>query len=252
MEIVSRFNRSPRVIEFNLNFKIILFSSLFFVFLIPNIYAEEAWSNWEGETEINVEIIGNSIINLDTNERLVRAYIDILNFDPSDGRYYMKIIQPETERILSENEIIVREKSNEEAGADVAYMINEDAISTNGTAVLGDYLIEITTEHGVAFGAATFSIIHPSVTGIAPVPVVTPAEEIDEEIRLLNQTETEEETTETTEEPIEEAPEMEDIQKIPDWVKNIFILYADGSITENELIAALAFLIEQGIIIIDQ
>jgi hypothetical protein len=41
---------------------------------------------------------------------------------------------------------------------------------------------------------------------------------------------------------------LENTQKIPDWVKNIFILYADGSITENELISALKFLIEQGII----
>jgi hypothetical protein len=52
----------------------------------------------------------------------------------------------------------------------------------------------------------------------------------------------------SVEESIENKSQLENTQEIPDWVKNIFILYSDGSITENELISALKFLIEQGII----
>jgi len=36
--------------------------------------------------------------------------------------------------------------------------------------------------------------------------------------------------------------------KIPDWVKNIFIWYAEGIIEEDDLINALQFLIQEGII----
>ena len=37
-------------------------------------------------------------------------------------------------------------------------------------------------------------------------------------------------------------------QKIPEWVRNIFIWYAEDRISEDDLIGALQFLIEQGII----
>ena len=70
-------------------------------------------------------------------------------------------------------------------------------------------------------------------------------DEITEDINDLGE-------TENIEEPIEAEPEIDNFQKIPDWVKNIFILYVNGSITENELIAALTFLIDQGIIVINQ
>ena len=42
--------------------------------------------------------------------------------------------------------------------------------------------------------------------------------------------------------------ELINAKKIPDWVKNIFILYSYDEITENELINALTFLIEEGVI----
>ncbi len=37
-------------------------------------------------------------------------------------------------------------------------------------------------------------------------------------------------------------------QKIPDWVKNTMKWYLDGSISENEMIAAIQFLVKEGII----
>ena len=36
--------------------------------------------------------------------------------------------------------------------------------------------------------------------------------------------------------------------KIPDWVRNIFVWYAEDKIGEDELIGALQFLIKEGII----
>ena len=50
----------------------------------------------------------------------------------------------------------------------------------------------------------------------------------------------------------ETESELINTTKIPDWVKNIFVLYSYDEISEDELINALTFLIDQGIIEINQ
>jgi hypothetical protein len=231
----------------SINIKIISLSIFVAIFLIPQSFAEEEniWSNWNEESEIDISFIGGSVINLDSSNRLIRAYVDIVNFDPSDGRYVMKVIQPTTDKIISEKEIVIREKSNGEAGADVAYMIKDDDIITNGTEILGDYTIEVYSDKGSAIGGAVFSIIHPSISGITFISEESNMNEIMEDNDDLSE-------TENIDEQIEQETNVDNIQKIPDWVKNIFILYADGSIDENELISALSFLIEQGILLVNQ
>ena len=42
--------------------------------------------------------------------------------------------------------------------------------------------------------------------------------------------------------------DMEQIQKIPDWVKNIFTWYSQDQISEDEVLNAIKFLVNQGII----
>ena len=44
---------------------------------------------------------------------------------------------------------------------------------------------------------------------------------------------------------------VKSIQKIPDWVKNIFGWYANDQVSEDEMISALQFLIKEGIIKVD-
>ena len=214
-----------------------LLVSIFIIFLLPTSYVANAdnQTQWDEESKISVSIVGNSIINLDSDNKMLRAYVDIVNHDPSDGYYYLRIIQSATNKIISEEEIVIREKSNDKAGADIAHMFNEEELSINGTTVSGDYKIEIFSEKGNAIGTTTFSIIKPSAFSVIPMSEITT--DID------NTSE-----TESTAESIEIESELENVQNIPDWVKNIFILYADDSITENELISALKFLIEQGII----
>jgi len=230
-----------------IDIKIFLISTFIVISLIPISFAEEenSWSNWQEESIINVSIIGSSVINLDSSNRLIRAYVDIVNFDPSDGRYAMKIIQPITGKIISEKEIVILGKGNDKWGADVAYMINDDELRENGTAILGDYSIEVYSDKGSTIGGTIFSIIYPSESGINPISEESDLVEITEDTDELSE-------PEYIDELIEEESEIDNIQKIPDWVKTIFVLYADGSITENELIAALTFLIDQGIIVINQ
>lgn len=208
------------------------------IFLISASHIAEAdddLTSLKEESKITVSIVGNSIIDLDSDNKLLRAYVDIVNHDPSNGYYFLRVIQSATDKIISEAEIIIREKSNDKAGADIAHMFNEEEISINGTAVLGDYEIEVFSENGNAIGTTTFSIIKSSEFSAIQISEIT------EDIDNISE-------TESVDESVENESQLENTQEIPDWVKNIFILYADGSITENELISALKFLIEQGII----
>ncbi|MEX0640036.1 MAG: hypothetical protein WD018_04020 [Nitrosopumilaceae archaeon] len=215
-----------------------LLVSILMIFLISASHIAEAdddLTSLKEESKITVSIVGNSIIDLDSDNKLLRAYVDIVNHDPSNGYYFLRVIQSATDKIISEAEIIIREKSNDKAGADIAHMFNEEEISINGTAVLGDYEIEVFSENGNAIGTTTFSIIKSSEFSAIQISEIT------EDIDNISE-------TESVDESVENESQLENTQEIPDWVKNIFILYADGSITENELISALKFLIEQGII----
>ena len=229
-------------------FLLIFFLGITLISPIYGIKTDDGWSSWNDQTSIDISITGDSEINLDSSNRLVRAYVDIVNFDPSDGRYMMRIIQSLTDKIIAENEIIIREKSNGEAGSDVAYLIDDDVIRTNGTIIQGDYKIEVFSEKGNAIASTTFTIIKPSEYGIKPIKDIKINDSSNESSEKI----TDISDKEANENSLQINSDLENASKIPDWVKNIFVLYSDGSITENELISALKFLIEQGIIKIDQ
>lgn len=206
------------------------------VFLLPTNILAQSDEGWDEETIIDVSIVGEPVINLDSSNTLLRVYVDITNFDPSDGYYYLRVIQSATETIISEDNIIIREKSNGNAGADVAHMITEDELNHTGI-LQGIYDVVVFTEHGTAIGNTTFSIIKPS----EPLPLTST------ELFASNETSTAiEESIQS--ESAENESELINTKKIPEWVKNIFVLYSYDEITENELINALTFLIEQGII----
>jgi hypothetical protein len=236
-----------------MSFEKITFLLIFFLAIalhpIYGLETNDQWSNWDEPTSITVSIIGDDEINLDSPNRLVRAYVDIVNFDPSDGRYMMRVIQSLTDKIISENEIIIREKSNGEAGSDIAYLIADDVIQANGTTILGDYKIEVFSQKGDSIASTTFTLIKPSEYGIKSVTNnLESKESISESSVELNDTA----NNESDESSLQTNSELENVPKIPAWVKSIFSLYSDGSITENELLGALEFLIEQGILKVNQ
>ena len=72
--------------------------------VIPFANGEEGnteWNDWREDTEIKVSIVGNSVIDLDSSNRLIRAYVEVINFDPVDGYYLMHIIQPITNKNIA-------------------------------------------------------------------------------------------------------------------------------------------------------
>lgn len=212
--------------------KVLIFFSVIATFLIPTNILAESDEGWDSETIIDVSIVGDSIINLDSTNTLLRVYVDITNFDPSDGYYFLRIIQSATNTIISEDNIIIREKSNGKAGADVAHLVTEGELGTTAD-MLGNYDVIVFTENGGVTGNTTFTVIKPS-------------EPINLSAEFLEYNETSTELSEENDQSSE--TELINAKKIPDWVKNIFVLYSYDEISEDELINALTFLIDQGII----
>ncbi len=212
-------------------------------------------------TEITVSLLGSPVINLDSSNKLLRAYVDVINFDPSDGYHFMKIVHLSTGSIVSDQEIFIREKANDQAGTNVAYLIDEAELNINGTSIYGDYEIVISSEFGKSVGKTTFSLIKPS-DGYWSLKVEDnstkssteeqnekssiPPIQLKEDVTLAPLTETEKEENVV----IQNDSTINEHSQFPEWIKDIFIMYAAGDVSESELLDALKFLIEQEIIII--
>ena len=50
---------------------------------------------------------------------------------------------------------------------------------------------------------------------------------------------------------LDAGPSVESIKKIPDWVKNIFGWYSQDKVSEDELLGAIKYLIDEGILVVD-
>jgi len=160
----------------------------------------------------------------------------------------MHIIQPTTNKTIAEQHIVIKEKGNGEAGVNVAYLVNDEAIWENGIPVMGDYKIIITTESGDSTASTSFSVIarskFPHQFFTKTITNQSNSDQNDAEYVSKAQKLSEDETI-----IVEEAGTIiEEARKIPEWIRNIFILYAEGSISDQELINAITFLIEQKII----
>ncbi len=213
------------------------------------------------DTAITVSLLGNPIINLDSPNKLLRAYVDVFNFDPSNGYHFMQIVHSSTGSIVSEQEILIREKGNDQAGTNVAFLIDESELNINGTSIYGNYEIIITSEFGKSVGKTTFSIIKPS-EGYSSLKVednstkslteekneesTSPSIQLKEDVILAPLTETEKEENVV----LQNESTIKEQSQFPEWIKDIFIMYAAGDVSESELLNAIKFLIEQEIIIV--
>jgi len=224
--------------------------------IIPIIHASEA-------TQIKVTIVGESVINLDETNRLMRASVEVLNYDAAgDGYFYMQLIQPGG-KIISEEEILIAPKANDLWGTEIAGMLDDEKIMKSGKPILGQYEIKVITELGTATASAYFTIIKPSdpQTSIKKVE-----EEISPTLQENNSTsiteiENEQENNSTSiteiENEQEEILETSELisngvvdQKVPEWVKNIALWYGEGILSDDEFIDAIRFLIKEGIVIV--
>ena len=190
----------------------------------------------EEPTIITITFVSGDKIDLDENPQMIRADIEIQNYDPQDGYHFMEVIRLSDNEIIKNTEILPKliggEVSDNLYGVQILHYLEPDANEEN---LIGDYGLRIYSEFGTAEAVSTFSVIKSSM------PVVTTQNTIEELVTPEEETtETEETETEILEEP-----------KIPSWVHDIFVWYADEVISEDELLAALEYLISQGTINVD-
>ena len=186
-------------------------------------------------TEITVTIIGDPVIVLNSPKNMIRANVEIENYDPRDGYYFMKVVDTSSGQVLRESEVLPKPAVNDIWGVQIAYLPQHNEIE------IGEYEIQIITEFGSATGKTSFSV----------TDIMSPdSQEIVSTEKVVEQSPESEPTSsppESTPEPVTElSPEQ--TPKIPNWVRNFFILYAEERISEDELLNAIQFLIDHGIL----
>jgi len=141
----------------------------------------------------------------------------------------MEISRISDGEIIKTTEILPKVISDDLFGVQILYYLQPGDEEIN---LVGDYALRIFSEYGPSEAVSTFSIIQSSkptvITQNSTEELKIPEEEIvnDEEIELLE---------------IKNSEEPE--SKIPSWVHDIFVWYAEEEISENELLSAIEYLI---------
>ena len=188
----------------------------------------------EEEPVITINFISKNIIDLDENPQMIRADIQIQNYDPQDGYHFMQIIRLSDQEIIKDTEILPKVIDDNLFGVQILHYLESDNDESN---LIGDYGLRIYSEFGTSEAISSFSIIKSSMP-----PTIS--QNIPDDIESIEEEPTPVEDVESFQ--IDNSEQSE--SKIPNWVHDIFVWYADETISENELLTALEYLISQEII----
>ncbi len=140
---------------------------------------------------------------------MIRADIQIENYDPQHGYHFMEISRISDGEIIKTTEVLPKIIVDNLWGVQILHYLESGDVETN---ITGDYVLRIFSEYGPSEAVSTFTIIEsskpPVVTQNAAQELEIPEEELEnnEEIELLE---------------IENTEEIE--SKIPIWVHDIFV-----------------------------
>ena len=188
----------------------------------------------EEEPVITINFISKNIIDLDENPQMIRADIQIQNYDPQDGYHFMQIIRSSDQEIIKDTEIFPKVIDDNLFGVQILHYLEPDNDESN---LIGDYGLRIYSEFGTSEAVSSFSIIKSSMP-----PTIS--QNIPDDIESIEEEPTPVEDVESFQ--IDNSEQSE--SKIPNWVHDIFVWYADETISENELLTAIEYLISQEII----
>ena len=107
-------------------------------------------------------ILNDSEFYLDVPNQVVRAKVEMRDFSPSDGQYFMKVIHLPTGKTVKDSEIYPKAAGNDLYSIQIAHALSESDIMVGGEALLGQYEIQIISEKGAHTGSAKFSILETS------------------------------------------------------------------------------------------
>ena len=129
---------------------------LFSIFLVLGIFFP-AVVNADETTQVKITL-NESKMDYDSTDRLVRANIEITNYNPNDGYYFIRVTNQNTEEVIKESEILPKYIGNEIWGVQIAHLIPDQVEKEE---IIGDYLIEIYSEYGSAIASTIFSVFDP-------------------------------------------------------------------------------------------
>lgn len=198
--------------------------SMLLLFQINQVYGVEKLP------VITIDFVSGNIIDLDKTQ-MIRAEIQIQNYDPQDGYHFMEIIRLSDDEIIKNTEILPKVIDDNLYGVQILHYLEP---GTDKSDLIGDYALRIYSEFGTGEVVSTFSIISSSM----PLDITqTPLEEssIPEEESVENVVSLQNDSIQSE-------------SKIPSWVHDIFVWYAEETISESELLTAIEYLITQEII----
>ncbi len=221
--------------------------SVFSLFLVTGLLSP-VFAAEDETTQVMINFITEPIIEYDSSDRLVRANVEISNYNPQDGYHFMRVTNIATEEILTDTEIMPKYQGNEIWGVQIAYLI-PDQIEKDE--IVGDYRIEVYSEFGTAMYTTIFSVVDSSANDNLTleqsnelVPLVTESSELETETIISQESENEPL-------PVQELETQTSIPSestLPSWVRDIFVWYAEDTISESELIRSIEFLVNEGYI----
>lgn len=118
-------------------------------------------SSWLPKDPIEV-VMNDSEFYLDQPNQVVRAKVEMRDFSPSDGQYFMKVTFLPTGKVLRDSEIYPRAAGNDLYSVQIAYPLSASDIMVGGQALLGEYEVLVYSEKGVHTGSAKFTILESS------------------------------------------------------------------------------------------
>ena len=122
-----------------------------------------------GDLTIVVQMNGPSTFYLDEPNQIIRATVDIVNYSPSDGQYFMELTHLPTNKVLKDFEINPRESGNELWSVQIAYPILESDLKAGNQTFVGDFEINIRNENTLQTASTKFLILETFVES-EPIP----------------------------------------------------------------------------------
>ena len=132
------------------------------------------------EPVITVTMKEPSTFYLDESNQIIRASVDIENYTPSDGIYFMKVTHLPTQKVMKDFEIYPKSIGNDLWRTQIAYPFLESDIKVGNQTLFGEFEINIRTEYGSQTASTQFLILE---TFVEPEPIPEPVvEELPEPI----------------------------------------------------------------------
>ena len=150
--------------------KIIL--SLFSVILL--LQAHQVYGDEELLPIITINFVSGNVIDLDESPQMIRAEIQIQNYNPQHGYHFMEVTRVSDEEIVKTTEIFPKSIDGAEDNLFAVQILHYIEPGVAEEILLGEYILRIYSEYGSAENASTFSIIKSSM------PVTITQNEVDE------------------------------------------------------------------------